>query len=71
VPGSDDVELVEIAEAANETEASIIIGRLETAGIRAMSNPGMGSHGWGKDAWVHRSVLVRSEDAERARELLD
>jgi hypothetical protein len=66
----EDGELVEVAQAANEPEAAIIIGRLETAGIRAISNPGTGPEAWGKDAWVRRSVLVRSQDAAPARELL-
>jgi hypothetical protein len=66
----EDDELVAVAEAANEGEAAIIVGRLETAGIRAISNPGTGAQAWGKDAWVRRTVLVRAEDAAAARELL-
>jgi hypothetical protein len=68
-------EVVKLTEAGSEPEAVEICGYLESNGIKAMYDTGGvtgpggisqigGSFGGGQE------ILVRAEDAERARELL-
>jgi hypothetical protein len=68
-------DLVKVAEAENEMEASVICGFLESNGIRATYDKG----GTGQfPAWQvnnlpfsgRQEILVRGHDAERAATLL-
>ena len=68
--GSDHVELVVAAVAANEIEAAMILSVLEEAGIKAMTKPGTGTSGFGWSADMPRRVYVRAEDLDSAREAL-
>jgi len=63
-------ELRIVATAANEFEAELISGVLTEAGIEStmeLANTGMGGRFGGGGA---RDIYVRSEDLERAREVL-
>ena len=63
-------ELKIVATAANEFEAELISGVLTEAGIEStmeLANTGMGGRFGGGGA---RDIYVRSEDFERANELL-
>jgi hypothetical protein len=64
----EHVELVAVTEVGSEGEAAMVIGRLESEGIRAMANPPLGTPG--ARGWQQRILLVRPEDADRAREIL-
>lgn len=64
----ENVELTVVSEVGSEGEAAMAIGRLEAEGIRAMANPPLGTPG--ARGWMQRVVLVRAEDAGRAREIL-
>ena len=68
-------EVIKLTEAASEPEAAEICGYLEANGIKAMYDTG-GVEGpaaisqLGDAFGGGQEILVRSEDAERARELL-
>jgi hypothetical protein len=64
----EHVELVPVTQVGTEGEASMVIGQLESEGIRAMANPPLGTPG--ARGWQQRVVLVRPQDADRAREIL-
>jgi hypothetical protein len=64
----EGTELVHIADAESELEASMVVGRLESAGIGSVVNPPLGTPG--PTFEIKRAVLVRPEDAARAGELL-
>jgi hypothetical protein len=69
-------DLVRVAIVQNEPEAELAIGLLKTEGIRAMWRPTNFAAGGVSGGWVTGEigpveVLVRPEDAERAKELLE
>ncbi len=64
----EHVELTVVSEVGTEGEAAMVIGRLESEGVRAVANPPIGTPG--ARGWMQRVVLVRTEDATRAREVL-
>ena len=64
----EHVELVPVTQVGTEGEASMVIGQLESEGIRAIANPPLGTPG--ARGWQQRVVLVRPQDADRAREIL-
>jgi hypothetical protein len=64
----EHVELTVVSEVGTEGEAAMVIGRLEAEGIRAIANPPLGTPG--ARGWMQRVVLVRAEDADRARQAL-
>ncbi|MHC5108662.1 MAG: putative signal transducing protein [Planctomycetota bacterium] len=63
-------EPVKVAFAANEIEAAAIISSLADAGIHAEAIGGLTS-GLRAEAPGDVAIMVRGDDAERARELLD
>jgi Putative prokaryotic signal transducing protein len=66
-------ELVRLTIAGSEPEAEAIRGLLDTEGIPSMQRPTDFSAG-ALDGWAAggaREVLVRPEDLERARELVE
>jgi Putative prokaryotic signal transducing protein len=66
-------ELVRLTIAASEPDADMICGLLSTEGIRAMHRPTNFAAG-ALDGWAAggaREVLVRAEDVDAARELLE
>jgi hypothetical protein len=66
-------ELVRVAVAATEGEAVSLTSLLESAGVQSMyrmTNTGAGAFdGWA--AGAPQEILVRADDAELAREVLD
>lgn len=48
----------------------MIIGRLNEAGIKAMTKPGTGDRGLGWSAGSPRRIYVRARDLERAEKVL-
>jgi hypothetical protein len=68
-------EVVKIAEADNEPEAAVLVGYLESCGIEArydsggMIGPPLGFMA-GQTGFGPQQILVRTEDAERARQAL-
>lgn len=67
---SDDATRLEVlAKTATEMEASMIVGALEAAGIRARAVGGY-TASFRAEAPGEMRVLVRSEDLPRAKEVL-
>jgi hypothetical protein len=68
---SDDDELVIVAEATNEAEASVIVGFLESRGIRATyERRGELGSPFPVAGGGHHEVFVRAADAEAAQAAL-
>ena len=65
-------DLVRVSVVGSEAEAVALAGLLDSAGIKSisrMTNAGAGAvDGWSPSA--PREILVRTEDAELAREVL-
>lgn len=70
--GDPNVELVEVWKAQGEIDAQIIRSVLEGDGIEAMlSGEAVRlTHGFTVDGLAEVKILVREEDAERAREVI-
>jgi hypothetical protein len=69
-------ELVKVADAPNEAEATVIVGRLASLGIEAtFDSRDEGAEGLGllsgQTELGPQEILVRPGDLERAREALD
>jgi hypothetical protein len=67
-------ELVKVADAANEAEAAVIVGHLESLGIEATFDSltgygGLGGLSGGTELGP-QEIRVRAADAERARQAL-
>jgi hypothetical protein len=69
---ADPGALVRVALARNVLEAEIVCGLLRTDGIRCMARGTNFAVGAGDGLpFGHHEVLVRADDAERARQLLE
>ena len=68
----DDEKLVAAGSYRNKIDADLALGALEAAGIEAMVSAD-DAGGLEPGLWVAEGVkvLVRAEDAERAREILN
>ena len=67
-------ELVTLTVAADEFEAEVIRSLLETEGIKSMqqrTNLAAGMADASASSFGPREILVRAEDLEQARELID
>ena len=65
-------EWVKVADAANEPEAAVIAGHLESEGIEATydsRNEGLGGM-FGQSELGPQEILVRAADLERAKQVL-
>jgi hypothetical protein len=62
-------ELRIVTTVGNETEATIVSGRLSDAGIRSMRQPVGRGVSWGVGG--AQNVYVQEEDLQRAREILN
>jgi hypothetical protein len=65
-------ELVTVTIASSEAEAVALCGLLDSAGIDAtyrITNTGAGAVGWA--AGAQQEILVKAEDVEAAKEILD
>jgi hypothetical protein len=71
-PGEPAIELVEIWRAAGETEAQIIRGALDAAGIDCTfrGEALRLTHGITVDGLAEVRIFVRPDDAERARSVI-
>ena len=71
-PGEPEIELIEIWQAADETQAQIIRGALEAAGITCMfrGESLRLTHGITVDGLAEVSILVRPEHADEARSVI-
>ena len=71
-PSQHDIELVEVWRAADETEAQIIRGALEAAGIPcSLRGESLRlTHGITVDGLAEVSILVRPEHADEARSVI-
>ncbi len=71
--GDPNIELVEVATAQGEVEAQMIRSVLEGDGIEAMlSGESIRlTHAFTVDGLAEVKILVRADDADRAREVLD
>jgi hypothetical protein len=65
-------DIVKLTEVGTEIEASMICGALEANGIHAVYDGGNSQAlGGGAPFFGRQEILVRAEDLERAREILE
>ncbi len=71
--GDPNIKLVEVYTAHGETEAQMIRAMLEGSGIDSMirGESTRLTHGFTVDGLAEVKIVVRDEDEERAREVLD
>ena len=65
-----DASIVEIERAANQMEAELLQQVLADEGVVSMVKPVGAGHGFGSPALVEHAVLVRSDQALLAREIV-
>jgi hypothetical protein len=71
--GDPNIKLVEVYTAHGETEAQMIRSMLEGSGIDSMlrGETTRITHGFTVDGLAEVKIIVREEDEERAKEVLD
>ena len=66
-----DASIVEIARVSNQMEAELLQQVLAEEGIVSMVKPSGAGHGFASPALVEHALLVRSDQAPLAREVVD
>jgi hypothetical protein len=71
--GDPNIKLVDVCTAHGETEAQMIRSMLEGSGIDSMirGESTRITHGFTVDGLAEVKIMVREEDEERAKEVLD